>query len=274
MNEIVRYKDFFNQDQVELIKSSICKGASNDELRWFLYQCARARLDPFARQIYWIKRRDGSAFTLVSIDGLRLIASRSEEYDGQTAPEWADENGSWHSIWLEPGPPAAARVGVLRRGNKNPTWGVARFLSYAPRGKDGKLYGNWESMGDVMIAKCAEALALRKAFPQDLSGLYSGDEIQQAIPDSQRELLDKENMGGREGPITEDEQHQREVESDSNADTVIEKMRSMKDHNALYVYKSTALAKVWKDFFPPDRERIQAEYTRLMKAFADKAKVA
>lgn len=274
MNEVVRHKEFFNQDQVELIKSSICKGASNDELRWFLYQCARARLDPFARQIYWIKRKDGTAFTLVSIDGFRLIAQRSGEYDGQVGPDWADENGTWHSIWLAEDAPAAARVGVLRKGSKNPTWGVARFDSYAPRYKNGDLIGNWATMPDVMIAKCAEALALRKAFPQDLSGLYSGDEMQQAIPDAHRELLDKENMGGREGPITEGEQHKREVASDSNADTVIEKMQSMKDHNALYVYKSTTLAKIWKDFFPPDRERIQAEYTRLMKQFADKNKVA
>jgi phage recombination protein Bet len=273
MNQLVapqQREQYFNPDQIEIIKGTICKGATNLELKWFLYQCARARLDPFSRQIYWIKRRDGTAFTLVSIDGLRLVAQRSGEYAGQVGPEWCDANGTWGNIWLNDGAPFAARVGALRKGEKTPTWGVARFDSYAPRGKDGRLYGNWLQMPDVMIAKCAEALALRKAFPQDLSGLYSGDEMQQAIPDSERELLDKDNMGGPEAPATEEEEHKAEVQSDSLADQIIETMRGFKDHNALYVYRSTKMQALWKDIFPPDRDRIGLVYKELMTKFGGK----
>lgn len=256
-----------------MIKSTICKGATNDELKWFLYQAARARLDPFARQIYWIKRRDGSAFTLTAIDGFRLIAQRSGSYAGQVGPEWCNANGSWNNIWLEDGAPFAARVGALRKENPDkPFWGVARFASYAPKGKDGKLYGNWVQMPDVMIAKCAEALALRKAFPQELSGLYSGDEMQQALPDADRELLDGDDMGGPEQDVTEEEEHKEALKSDAQADLFIEQMRQLKDHTALYTYKSTTLAEKWKDLFPPDRERIEDEYKALMKKFGERVK--
>jgi phage recombination protein Bet len=272
MTQLVPYQQYFTSDQINLIKGTICKGATNDELKWFLYQAARAQLDPFSRQIYWVKRKDGTTFTLVSIDGLRLVAQRSGEYAGQMGPEWCNKDGSWHNVWLEDGPPFAARVGAMRKGASQPIWGVARFQSYAPRNKDGQIFGNWRSMPDVMIAKCAEALALRKAFPQDLSGLYSGDEMEQAIPDSDRKL---EN-GGEKIEMNEDgilEQLEKdEKTSDASADSIIEDMRRCKDHTALYAYKESMLPTYWKSLFPPDRERIEIEYKALMGKFADAGK--
>lgn len=139
----------------------------------FLLHARRTGLDPIARQIYCIER-GGKWGTQVSIDGARLVAERTKEYRGQTPTQWTSDGVTWVDVWLDSAPPKAAKVGVYREGFVEPLVAVATMDAYNAGGN------MWKKMPALMLGKCAEMLALRKAFPQDLSGLYSTEEMDQA----------------------------------------------------------------------------------------------
>jgi phage recombination protein Bet len=195
----------WSQAEVEVIKNQIAKNCSNEELGLFAMVCQKTGLDPFVRQIYAVKI-SGQMTIMTSIDGFRLIAERTGQYRGQVGPQWCGKDGQWRDVWLEDEPPMAARVGILREGFEGPLWGVARYSAYVQT-KDGSPTRFWKQMPDVMLAKCAESLGFRKAMPQELSGVYSADEMGQARStrdaqssfDDRRDYPDEESEreGGR-----------------------------------------------------------------------------
>ena len=163
----------WTQEQTQLISSTIAPGCTPDELKLFSYACQRSGLDPFSKQIYAIKR-GGKMSIQVGIDGLRSVAERSGQLDGSATFWIGDTEGSqWSDVWLGSKPPAAAKTIIYRKGCSHPFVGVARFQDYNAQGL-------WSKMPAAMLAKCSEAFALRKAFPADMSSLYTADEMEQA----------------------------------------------------------------------------------------------
>ncbi len=163
----------YTRDQVDLIKETVCKpkkrAATDNELALFLHQCRQVGLDPFSGQVYAIFYGDNMSI-VTGIDGLRILAERTGNYEGQTPTEWCNDDGDWSEIWTKQSPPIAAKSGVRRKGGGEPTYAIAHWKEF------NKGDGNWKSMPVHMLGKCAEALALRKAFPAATGGVYTPEE--------------------------------------------------------------------------------------------------
>lgn len=189
----------YNDAQLTLIRASCAAGAGDIDFAMFMCTADRLGLDPFANQIWLAARWDVRAqrdvyYPLVKIDGFRSIADRTGECDGQDGPYWCGPDGVWKDVWLFDNAPTAAKVIVYRKGQTHGYVGIATFSSYAPLDKDGKPDPVWARLPDAMLAKVAESLALRKAFPMQLGGVYTPEEMKQAgsAPKSPRKPEDAE----------------------------------------------------------------------------------
>lgn len=173
------------QDKMQILGDVIAPGLDATQLEVFALACNRTKLDPFAKQICAVTRWDSelgrNKMTIqTTIDGFRVIAERTGKYAGRKPFEWCGPDGKWVEVWLEKGPPAAARARVLRKDFPEPLVAIARYKAYCATKQGGQPTYMWQKMDAEQLAKCAEALALRTAFPQELSGLYTEDEMEQA----------------------------------------------------------------------------------------------
>lgn len=168
----------------ELLKRTICKGATDDELDLFAQVCKQTGLNPFMRQVYMVGRKerqtDGSYSNKMtiqtSIDGFRLVAERTGRYSPGKEPTFNYDKES----------KILSATSYVKKMTTDGTWhevaATAFYDEYVQCFKDGKPSQFWERMPHVMLSKCAEALALRKAFPAELSGVYTQEEMSQAAP--------------------------------------------------------------------------------------------
>jgi phage recombination protein Bet len=192
-------QEFWTEKQRAALEQLGVADASNADLAVFLHVAQRSGLDPFARQLYMIgrkeKRKTPQGETWVTrqtiqtgIDGYRLIARRAADRAGEKLAEpqplWCGQDMQWLEAWPFDGPPAAAKVVVYRDGE--PFAGVVMYREFCQLDRDGKPMGLWRKMPANQLAKCAEAQALRKAYPQELAGVYVDEEMQQADSAPQR----------------------------------------------------------------------------------------
>ncbi len=165
-----------SKDKVDLLKRTICKGASDDELEMFLHTCAHLQLDPFMKQVYAVKRKDTMTIQ-TSIDGYRLLADRTGKYMPGRAPTFT---------YNDKGDLISATAYVLKLGSDG-QWhevsAIAFWDEYVVE-YNGKPTNFWEKMPHNMLSKCAETLALRKAFPAEMSAVRTEEEMAQADVES------------------------------------------------------------------------------------------
>lgn len=168
-----------DKEKLQLLKDTYCKGSTDKEFMLFVHACERTQLDPFMRQIHAVKRWDSTlrreSMTIqTGIDGYRLIAERTGCYSPGREPSYTyDANGNLESA-----------TAYVKKMTKDGTWhevaATAFFEEYCQRNKENRPIAMWQKMARNQLAKCAEALCLRKAFPAELSGIYTREEMEQA----------------------------------------------------------------------------------------------
>jgi phage recombination protein Bet len=210
----------FNYTDAELkaLKNQYAKDASEEQFLIWMAECRQRGLvpvkdvvlqmratkewNPETRQKEFVKK----AVHITTIQALRKLAERTGKYAGQLPSIWIylDSNGQRVESDIplpeangskNPKIPWAAKVSVLRKGFEQPITVPARFEAYAQyysADNVTKLNSTWANRGPEQLEKCAEALALRKAFPEELGGLYL-----------QEEFTDEETVAATAQPSTE-----------------------------------------------------------------------
>lgn len=157
-------------EQIDIIKNTVCREATDAEMQLYFYDCKRRGVHPLDRLIHFTKR-GGRYVPITSIDLFYQRAHASGEFAGQDETIFKGHPG-------KDGFEATVRVYRQRQGHDKAGWSAtARWAEYYPGDQQGHM---WKKMPNRMLEKCAEALALRKAFPSELQGLYVKEEMDQA----------------------------------------------------------------------------------------------
>lgn len=169
----------WDRERIEFVRRTFCGGAPDATASTFIEICRRRGLSPEEKQVYLVPRRSGGQVNWViqtGIDGYRALAARTGTYAGSDDPIFAPggdlENGKAY--------PAKATVTVWRlvAGTRCPFTASALWDEYNAG------QSLWLKMPHTMLGKCAEALALRKAFPAELGAIYTREEMDQAGPEA------------------------------------------------------------------------------------------
>lgn len=171
-------------DELKVLRDSLFRGFTDAEVNYSVAICNQLQLNPLLKQIHFVKRntKNGPVITAqTGIDGFRLTAERTGAYAGSDEPIYEyDAKDKKRPL------KATVTVYKMMQGQRCAFTASARWDEYYQA-----TGGQWEKMPHVMLSKCAEALALRKAFPAELSALRSDEEMQQADGPSKADTVQK-----------------------------------------------------------------------------------
>lgn len=178
----------------------------------FLHLAQSSGLDPFKNELYLIGRKDttapsGKKYTAqTGIGGFRTLAERTHLFGGIVETLWCGRDGAWTDVWLSEEPPTAARVVVRRTDRPDLAVATVLYREFCPM-KD--VWENnrrtgaqeppamWKKMPSHMLAKCAEALAIRQAFPRQAGNIYAAEEMGQADIEAANEERAEANLAAQ-----------------------------------------------------------------------------
>lgn len=150
--------DYNSAEVIKTLKATVARDLTNEEFALFAQHCKGTGLNPFKKEVWAIKAANRLQI-MTGINGFLAIANSHPQFDGMEVEVDNDEK------------PTKAICRVYRKDRKYPAEGVALLKEYA---KDTPI---WRQMPRVMLTKVAKSIALREAFPQELNGMYTQEEM-------------------------------------------------------------------------------------------------
>lgn len=186
----------YTSQDLAALRSTVTKGATDEEIHYFIQYCRARQLDPFAGQVHFVKRQDGVSFQM-GVHGKRAVAERTKRHMGEDDPLWYDDRTrEWVSFWDRDYHPYAAKVVIYKLMPDNqvkPITGIAKWNEYYPGDTKGFMYNK---MPSFMLAKDAASQAYQRGYPELLGGIYDEGEVMLIEGNEQRQ----EELSTPQGP--------------------------------------------------------------------------
>jgi phage recombination protein Bet len=190
--------DYTNEQTLTTLRDTVAKNATPAELAMFIEFAKGTGLNPFKKEIWFIKGNDGRIQMMTGINGFWTLANSFAEFDGaeggliDTEGNWVKSvpNGNFIGAWCR----------VYRKDRRIAMEGEAMLSDYS------KAFGLWKTAPRIMIRKVAESIALRKAFPQQLNGLYTAEEMPESYQVKAEVVEDKPRFEGKTVAIFPEQQ--------------------------------------------------------------------
>jgi phage recombination protein Bet len=160
---------------LDTVKTSKGTTPSDSDKMNFITFCLANQINPIKKQAYLMgyDSKNGPSFsTIVSISGYTAIAMQTGLCAGIDQPRFTYNGNQLDSCSIT--------VYRLVKGEKCGFSGTAYYSERVGKKYDGSLTEPWAKQPKTMLEKCAKAAALRNAFPDQLSGVYTEDEMPKA----------------------------------------------------------------------------------------------